>query len=138
MTDGVISTDRKGRVVLINDAALQMLKVSADNVLNRPITSVLSLEVDYAFEDLVQLKESLALDFSTSERSYILRASFSVTQKETGFVNGLIVVLHDNTEQEKIDLERREFVSNVSHELRTPLTTMRSYLEALAGWCLER
>ncbi|MBO1913786.1 HAMP domain-containing protein, partial [Microvirga sp. 3-52] len=41
MTDGVISTDRKGRVVLINDAALQMLKVTADNVLNRPITSVL-------------------------------------------------------------------------------------------------
>ena len=47
-------------------------------------------------------------------------------------MNGLIVVLHDNTEQEKIDMERREFVSNVSHELRTPLTTMRSYLEALA------
>jgi two-component system, OmpR family, sensor histidine kinase VicK len=132
MTDGVISTDRKGRVVLINDAALQMLKVTADIVLNRPITSVLGLEADYAFEDLVQLKESLALDFSTSEKSYVLRASFSVTQKETGFVNGLIVVLHDNTEQEKIDLERREFVSNVSHELRTPLTTMRSYLEALA------
>lgn len=132
MTDGVISTDRKGRVVLINDAALQMLKVTADIVLNRPITSVLGLEADYTFEDLVQLKESLALDFSTIERSYVLRASFSVTQKETGFVNGLIVVLHDNTEQEKIDMERREFVSNVSHELRTPLTTMRSYLEALA------
>jgi two-component system, OmpR family, sensor histidine kinase VicK len=132
MTDGVISTDRKGRVVLINDAALQMLKVTTDNVLNRPITSVLGLEGDYTFEDLVQLKESLALDFSTIERSYVLRASFSVTQKETGFVNGLIVVLHDNTEQEKIDMERREFVSNVSHELRTPLTTMRSYLEALA------
>ncbi|QUW20618.1 cell wall metabolism sensor histidine kinase WalK [Sporosarcina sp. Marseille-Q4063] len=132
MTDGVISTDRKGRVVLINDAALQMLRVSADNVLNRPITSVLSLDADYTFEDLVQLRESLALDFSTTERPYVLRASFSVTQKETGFVNGLIVVLHDNTEQEKIDMERREFVSNVSHELRTPLTTMRSYLEALA------
>ncbi|WP_172370290.1 cell wall metabolism sensor histidine kinase WalK [Sporosarcina jiandibaonis] len=132
MTDGVISTDRKGRVVLINDTALQMLKVSAENVLNRPITSVLSLESEYAFEDLVQLRDSLALDYSTTELSYVLRASFSVTQKETGFVNGLIVVLHDNTEQEKIDMERREFVSNVSHELRTPLTTMRSYLEALA------
>ena len=132
MTDGVISTDRKGRVVLINDAALLMLRMTQDLVLNRPITSVLGLEENYTFEDLVQLKLSLALDFSSSDHPSILRASFSVTQKETGFVNGLIVVLHDNTEQEKIDMERREFVSNVSHELRTPLTTMRSYLEALA------
>lgn len=133
MTDGVISTDRKGRVVLINDPALQMLGVPNDTlVMHRPIESVLGLDELYTFEDLVEQKESVPLDFSTVEKPYILRASFSVTQKETGYVNGLIVVLHDNTEQEKIDMERREFVSNVSHELRTPLTTMRSYLEALA------
>lgn len=46
-------------------------------------------------------------------------------------MNGYIAVLHDVTEQEKIDSERREFVANVSHELRTPLTSMRSYIEAL-------
>ncbi|WP_438313931.1 cell wall metabolism sensor histidine kinase WalK [Sporosarcina sp. FA9] len=132
MTDGVISTDRKGRVILINEAALTMLRMTQDIVLNRPISSILGVETEYAFEDLVQMKDSMTLDFSSNERPYILRANFSVTQKETGFVNGLIVVLHDNTEQEKIDMERREFVSNVSHELRTPLTTMRSYLEALA------
>ncbi|MBO0601776.1 cell wall metabolism sensor histidine kinase WalK [Sporosarcina sp. E16_3] len=132
MTDGVIATDRKGRVSLINDSALLMLRMTRDLVLNRPISSILGLEQEYAFEDLIQVKESIALDFSTEDQPYILRANFSVTQRETGFVNGLIVVLHDNTEQEKIDMERREFVSNVSHELRTPLTTMRSYLEALA------
>ncbi len=132
MTDGVIATDRKGRVSLINDAALLMLRMTRDIVLNRPISSILGLDQEYAFEDLIQIKDSIALDFSTEQQPYILRANFSVTQRETGFVNGLIVVLHDNTEQEKIDMERREFVSNVSHELRTPLTTMRSYLEALA------
>ena len=72
------------------------------------------------------------LDYSTDYNPYILRANFSVIQRETGFVNGLIAVLHDVTEQEKIEMERREFVANVSHELRTPLTTMRSYLEALS------
>ncbi|WP_153733056.1 cell wall metabolism sensor histidine kinase WalK [Sporosarcina obsidiansis] len=132
MTDGVIATDRKGRVSLINDSALQMLGVTTDLVINRPISSILGIESEYTFEELIQLRESIALDFSTEEQSYILRATISVTQRETGFVNGLIVVLHDNTEQEKIDMERREFVSNVSHELRTPLTTMRSYLDALA------
>ncbi|MFD0942741.1 cell wall metabolism sensor histidine kinase WalK [Savagea faecisuis] len=132
MTDGVIATDRKGRVSLINDSALDMLRTTRELVLNRPITSVLSLEKEYTFEDLIDLKESLSLDFSTEEEPYILRVAFSVTQRETGYVTGLIAVIHDNTEQEKIDMERREFVSNVSHELRTPLTTMRSYLDALA------
>ncbi|WJY26806.1 MULTISPECIES: cell wall metabolism sensor histidine kinase WalK [Sporosarcina] len=132
MTDGVISTDRKGRVSLINDSALGMLGMTSDLVLNRPITNLLGIEKEYSFEDLIEMRESIPLDFSTETEPSILRATFSVTQRETGFVNGLIIVLHDNTEQEKIDMERREFVSNVSHELRTPLTTMRSYLEALA------
>ncbi|MED4202700.1 cell wall metabolism sensor histidine kinase WalK [Neobacillus mesonae] len=132
MTDGVIATDRKGRVILINEPAVEMLDVSRETILSQPIEQVLGLEDSNSFEDLLEEKDSLILDYSTKSEPYILRANFSVIQKETGFVNGLIAVLHDITEQEKIDAERREFVANVSHELRTPLTTMRSYLEALA------
>ncbi|WNS75483.1 cell wall metabolism sensor histidine kinase WalK [Bacillus sp. DTU_2020_1000418_1_SI_GHA_SEK_038] len=132
MTDGVIATDRKGRVILINEPAADMLNVSRETVLSMPIVSLLGLEEDYTFEELLSERDSIILDYSKPSNTLILRASVSVIQKETGFVNGLITVLHDITEQEKIDMERREFVANVSHELRTPLTTMRSYLEALA------
>lgn len=132
MTDGVIATDRKGRVILINEPATKLLNVSRETILSSSIVSLLGLEEDYSFEDLLVEKDSVILDYSTDNKPLILRANFSVIQKETGFVNGLITVLHDITEQEKIDMERREFVANVSHELRTPLTTMRSYLEALA------
>ncbi|MCH6269066.1 MULTISPECIES: cell wall metabolism sensor histidine kinase WalK [Neobacillus] len=132
MTDGVIATDRKGRVILINEPAAEMLDVSRETVLSQPIVSLLDLDDTNTFEDLLEENDSLILDYSTKQERYILRANFSVIQKETGFVNGLICVLHDITEQEKIEFERREFVANVSHELRTPLTTMRSYLEALA------
>ncbi|HJV31359.1 MAG TPA: cell wall metabolism sensor histidine kinase WalK [Bacillales bacterium] len=132
MTDGVIATDRKGRVILINEPACEMLNVSRETVLSEPIISLLDVTDTYTFEDLLDEKESLILDYSTKNKRYILRANLSIIQKETGFVNGLITVLHDITEQEKINMERREFVANVSHELRTPLTTMRSYLEALA------
>ncbi|MDM5361524.1 two-component system sensor histidine kinase VicK [Peribacillus sp. B2I2] len=132
MTDGVISTDRRGRVNLINEPAAQLLNVSRETVMNQPIIEVLGLEEEYKFEDLLEERESVILDYSKKNRPFILRGNFSVIQKETGFVNGLITVLHDITEQEKIEGERREFVANVSHELRTPLTTMRSYLEALA------
>lgn len=132
MTDGVIATDRRGRVILINEPAVKMLSVSRETVLSQSIVSLLGIEDKYGFEDLLEEQDSVILDYSTIKTHYILRANFSVIQKETGFVNGLITVLHDITEQEKIDMERREFVANVSHELRTPLTTMRSYLEALA------
>ena len=132
MTDGVIATDRKGKIILINTPAQKLLNGEQNELMGRPLVSVLGLEDEHTFEDLIHMKDSINLDFSSPERPYIWRANFSVIQKETGFVNGLITVLHDITEQEKIEMERREFVSNVSHELRTPLTTMRSYLEALA------
>ena len=132
MTDGVLTTDRRGRVILINDTALSMLKVSRETSLSKPITEVLGIEETHTFDQLLYEKDSIILDHSSDKKLLYLRANFSIIQRETGFVNGLIVVLHDITEQEKIDEERREFVANVSHELRTPLTTMRSYLEALA------
>ncbi len=132
MTDGVIATDRKGRVILVNEPAAEMLNVSRETVLALPLVTMLGLDEEYTFEELLSEHDSVILDYSDQKNTLILRANFSVIQKETGFVNGLIAVLHDITEQEKIEMERREFVANVSHELRTPLTTMRSYLEALA------
>lgn len=137
MTDGVIATDRRGKIILINEPAADMLDVSRETVLSQELVSLLKIEDLHHFEDLLNEQDSVILDYSKKDEPYILRASFSVIQSETGFVSGLITVLHDITEQEKIDMERREFVSNVSHELRTPLTTMRSYLEALADGAWE-
>ncbi|PFD98999.1 cell wall metabolism sensor histidine kinase WalK [Bacillus cereus] len=132
MTDGVIATDRKGDIILLNDPAEKMLNVSRETALDQSVLDVLGIQEEFTLDHLYEEPDSVLLDFSTRNEPYILRASFSVIQKETGKPNGLIAVLYDVTEQERIDRERREFVANVSHELRTPLTTMRSYLEALS------
>ncbi|WP_439744124.1 cell wall metabolism sensor histidine kinase WalK [Bacillus pseudomycoides] len=132
MTDGVIATDRKGDIILLNDPAEKMLNVSRETALDQSVLEVLGIQEEFTLDHLYEEPDSVLLDFSTRNEPYILRASFSVIQKETGKANGLIAVLYDVTEQERIDRERREFVANVSHELRTPLTTMRSYLEALS------
>ncbi|WP_088810432.1 MULTISPECIES: cell wall metabolism sensor histidine kinase WalK [Listeria] len=136
MTDGVIATDRRGKVILINSPAEKMLRVAHETANGQPLTEVLGIQDEYAFEDLMDMTEPLTMDRSTAER-YVLRANLSVIQRETGFVNGVIAVLHDITDQEKVDQERRDFVSNVSHELRTPLTSMHSYLEALSDGAWE-
>ncbi|EKZ3905808.1 cell wall metabolism sensor histidine kinase WalK [Listeria monocytogenes] len=137
MTDGVIATDRRGKVILINTPAEKMLRVKHESANGRSIIDVLDIGDTYQFEDLMEVDGSLTMDRSTLDKPYVLRANFSVTQRETGFNNGVIAVLHDITDQEKVDQERRDFVSNVSHELRTPLTSMHSYLEALSDGAWE-
>lgn len=137
MSDGVIATDRRGKIILLNDPAETMLNVSRETVLNKSILEVLGIEKVNTLDDLYDEPDSIMLDYSDNKRPMIIRASFSTIQKESGKVNGLIAVLYDVTEQEKIEQERREFVANVSHELRTPLTTMRSYLEALSDGAWE-
>src|SRR5690606_20932261 len=109
MTDGVISTDRRGRVILINEQALDMLKVSRETSLSMPVNELLGIADEYSYEDLLKQTDSIILDLGNEKNPYFLRANFSVIQKDSGFINGLIVVLHDITEQEKVDMERREF-----------------------------
>lgn len=132
MTDGVIATDRRGNVIIINETALEMLNTRNEDVIGLSILKLLNIVKDYTLRDLLENQEELLLDFSQqSDHDLILRVDFSLIQRETGFISGLVAVLHDVTEQQKNERERREFVSNVSHELRTPLTSMRSYIEAL-------
>ncbi|WP_102348088.1 cell wall metabolism sensor histidine kinase WalK [Bacillus sp. Marseille-P3661] len=132
MSDGVIATDNRGQIILMNEPAKNMLNVSRETLHSRSIFSVLNYREAQTLEELYEGKESILLDFSDHRRKYILRANFSIILGDDNKPNGLITVLQDVTEQEVIEQERREFVANVSHELRTPLTTMRSYLEALA------
>ena len=137
MTDGVIATDRNGNVILMNDRAEELLNVYRQNVFGMPVLTLLRLEDTFKWEELGEENDSALIDLSEEEKKHILRANFSLIQKENGPFNGVIVVLHDVTDQEQIEQDRREFVSNVSHELRTPLTTMKSYLEALSEGAMQ-
>ncbi|WP_220224760.1 cell wall metabolism sensor histidine kinase WalK [Lactiplantibacillus plantarum] len=132
MSDGVIATDRRGNITIINETASDFMDVTAEKAIGSSILDILKIRDDYSLRDLIENQDELMLDFSSNERDLILNAYFSLIQRESGFISGLVCVLHDVTEQQKIDNDRKQFVSNVSHELRTPLTSLRSYIEALS------
>lgn len=131
MSDGVIATDRRGNISIINDMACEYLDVESKDVIGTSILDVLKIREMQTMRELIENQDGIIVDMSDAGHDQILNAYFSTIQRETGFISGLVCVLHDVTEQQKIDRERRQFVSNVSHELRTPLTSMRSYIEAL-------
>ncbi len=133
MTDGVISYDSNGDLMLFNPVSLRMLELK---------------EMIPTFDGLISafdIDSSIYLDmgkdfFKTTTFSVgnkYVNASFSPYANEKDEVAGVIVVLQDITEQKKLDDMRKEFVANVSHELRTPLTTIKSYTETLIDGAID-
>ncbi len=125
MTDGVAAFTTTGELIHMNPATENMLGVRADD----------KFTFDELFSDLMMPNsdETAMRSFLTSEITRKGRV-LSVTLAPYGALDGeggVISVLHDITEQRRLDDARREFVANVSHELRTPLTNIRSYTETL-------
>ena len=125
MTDGVVAFSRQGQVIHSNPAAARMLHQSIDE----------TSSYGQLFGEAAPLEQVLAApDHLEAERqvrdSYLqlLMAPFD-RGREGG---GVLVVIHDVTEQRKSQELQREFVANVSHELRTPLTNIRSYAETIS------
>lgn len=132
MSDGVMAADRMGRVIMVNETAQKQLGLASKTTEQRDLLEILGIGEEYSFRDLLAQTPEIVIEHDNENGEFLtLRANFATIRSESGLISGLVVVLHDMTEQAKEERERRLFVSNVSHELRTPLTSVKSYLEAL-------
>ena len=126
MTDGVVAFDHTGKLIHRNPAAATMLGRTLGE----------DSRYDQLFGSLYPMEQILALhrpDYAEAQQVVgdrmleLYLAPFSSDQVK----GGVLIVLHDVTEQHRNEERRKEFVANVSHELRTPLTNVRSYAETL-------
>ena len=126
MTDGVVAFNQSGEVIHSNPAAEEMLGQAI------PVGGL----VTYGdlFQDMVPLetvlttdRDCLEIETVWGERILLLLLAPFNREKQVG----VLVVVHDVTQQVKNETMRKEFVANVSHELRTPITNIRSYAETL-------
>ncbi len=133
MSDGVISFNKDGELMLANTAATEMLGVDHINL------DFSSFIREYDINSGVYLdmgnEPSKKVTFPVGKQ--FINANFTPYYSSNGQIEGLVVVLQDITEQKKLDDMRKEFVANVSHELRTPLTTVKSYTETLMDGAMD-
>ncbi len=142
MFEGVLAVDGDERILSLNPAAANMLGVDAAWALGRSLTEAVT-HVDFqAFIGAVLAEQTprqarLVLTrvadkvHQMDAPRRVLQAQGAVLRSGSGRSIGALVVLHDITQLERLELVRREFVGNVSHEIRTPVATITAALETV-------
>lgn len=136
MSDGVIASNKDGKIILMNHCAERMLQRTEAEMLGTELKDLLFFSDEFQEAHWFERESNFLLELDLEEHYMVVQVNITPLKKEKQY-HGLIAVLQDVTKQEKLENDRKEFVANVSHELRTPLTTMKSYLEALEDGVLN-
>ncbi|MDY3928255.1 MAG: ATP-binding protein [Clostridia bacterium] len=129
MTDGILAFDLNQKLIHMNPEAEHMIKeedrenLTFDEFFKR-------IDANITLGDLIYIKNEKSPERQVEYNGKYVKLNFAAIETDNK-VTGVLVVMRDNTSQEKLELARHEFVSNVSHELRTPLATVKSYAETL-------
>jgi len=134
MAEGVIAVDAEDRVVLINEAARDMLQLSGMEVEGNPLWA--SVRLPSAADALARARKdgkphTTVLRIPRDGRERALRLHASPVVGEDGLHRGAVMVVADITEREQIEAIRRDFIANASHELKTPIASIRGLVETI-------
>ncbi|MGE5654797.1 MAG: ATP-binding protein [Bacillota bacterium] len=138
MAEGVIALDSAGGIIHANPAAQAMFGVSA-SVLGQPLDQVFDpKQHNFGWRQALASNQTITKQLSLpgSPARVVRSHAAPFTHPESGQA-GIVIVLYDITEQERLEELRRDFVANVSHELRTPLTTIKSYVETILDGAVD-
>jgi len=132
-SDGILVLGHHLRVELVNDAARRML---ASNIepLGRALHEVARQSELIAFAEALRRGERPAprrIEVASGAATRSVGVSGSIVQG-TNLRGRAVVVLHDLTEQRRLERVRTDFVANVTHEMRSPLASILGYAETLA------
>ncbi|UOE92411.1 ATP-binding protein [Alkalihalobacillus sp. LMS39] len=129
MADGVITLDRKGRIVVTNPLAERFIQAwYYEQGLNIDAVEDLPKAVKKLFQQVVVLESEQFDEIDIQGRSWFILMTPLYDQK---FVRGAVAVIRDVTEERRHDKLRKDFIANVSHELRTPISMLQGYSEAI-------
>ena len=129
MTDGIISFNMEGDITIINPAATDLLQLTPRENTFNDIFNKLNIDID--LEKTVFLENWTSNEQKVQVEDKFLDLHFSSIKNEKDAPLGIMVVIQDITEHERLDMMRTEFIANVSHELKTPITSIMGYSETL-------
>lgn len=135
LADGLLVTDASGRIELINEPAQLILELDSDALKGQSLAAIFSRATgnDYTHTFIPsKIGESFQDTIITKDGSIrTIKGSTSAVQTRHTNTGAIIVLLRDNTEEQRIDRMKSEFISAATHNLKTPITTITGYSELL-------
>lgn len=136
MNDGILIISDNGSIELSNPAARELFKVEAEDIMGASFVEIVRnhqiVELWQTAKNTGQQQSSM-VELSPN-RKFLQVISNPLTNTLPGYT---LMVIQDLTRLRKLEVVRRDFVSNVSHELRTPLASLKLLTETLQEGALE-
>jgi len=137
MGEGVMVTDSRGVITLVNPAFRALLDLRED-VEGKPLMDITRHpSLNEAFRKLIETKTECAEEFILPMNGGKTVQTHWVPLLEKEVLLGVVAVFHDISDLKRLEKIRRDFVANVSHELRTPVTVIKGYAETLLDGVLS-
>ena len=138
MFEGVVVTDNKERVVLMNPSLRKLFLVDREPAGRRLLEVIRNTAVQDMVERILAGAKPLTteeVDIDIPEKKVVKVNGVPIIHNNK--VEGALLVFHDITELRRLEQIRQDFVANVSHELRTPISSIKGYAETLLEGALD-
>ena len=138
MADGLLAVELSGRFMHINPAAMQMLDILPEDLEDHTYDQIMEkCGKHLSLEALLKGSKTGGAQDTFDFRGSVFAMRYDRFKNESGQDMGVIILIQDITERQKLENMQTDFVANVSHELKTPLTTVKSYAETLLDGAID-
>lgn len=134
MSEGLVSVSNQWTISHVNSAFLELTELDSANRM---------LEGEGRFEPLIAMfrrcmgsGEAETMEWENPSHR-VIQATVTARRDDVGDIAGVVCLMRDVSEAQRVEQLRRDYVANVSHELRTPLTGIRGMVEPLIDGCYD-
>src|SRR3990172_9074363 len=137
MSDGLMLSDTKGKILLTNTAANNFFGIESDIEGKTLMETLRKTELMELIENVVETGQTVSSEIEVTHPKELCLMTTAAPFLVKEEVSGVVLAFHDITRLRQLEDVRKDFVANVSHEIKTPITAIKGFAETLLEGAID-